>query len=84
MVAAQSGKMYVIHYFTEISANLRLMQFFLLRILSSTITRDKIYNVKWSWNLMAVILKVPSDHYYIQGVLDPASCEIFTRNNTSY
>jgi len=28
MVAAQSGKMYVIHYFTEISANLRLMQFF--------------------------------------------------------
>jgi len=38
MVSAQSGKMQVIHYLTEIAANLRIMQF-----ISSHICKDGIY-----------------------------------------
>jgi hypothetical protein len=84
MVAAQSGKLYVIHYFTQISPNLRPMQFFPLRTVSSTLTGGTIYIDRWSLNVMAVVLNVTPDGYCIYCVVDVAGCEIVTWKNNSY
>jgi ankyrin repeat protein len=48
MVAAQSGKMHVTHYVTEIAAMFRLMQFLLSPNCKQHTVRDKIYIDKWS------------------------------------
>ena len=77
MVAAKSGKL--LSFIT--SQILPLIwygcSFFLFRFVSSILKCGKIYIEKWTWNVMAVILNVTSDHYYIHCILELASCEIY-------